>query len=159
MQQPFSWAWVIVSVALFTVFEVLIGRVIAPWLAGAFVSPMLDTRVIMMLHLGSFLVGGFTVGVVSPRVRLYEPAVAAFVAVLLVWLYSFFVPGPSWFYGASWTKLAVSGGIAFAIALWGAWVGEKLMGNVGKDTPAGRMREKLWGPGGNLAGGRDDWLR
>jgi hypothetical protein len=127
-EPAFSTNWVVLSVVIFTAMEVLLGHLLGPAVVGAYVSPMLHHRVMMVLHLGSFLVGGVVVGVVSPGLRLVEPAVGAFIAVALQLIMGLFMPNV--FYGFSSQKLLWGGGIAFLVALFGAWTGEKWMGNV-----------------------------
>jgi hypothetical protein len=81
-------------------------------------------------------------------VRLLEPAAAAFVSVAMVLLMGVFLPNA--FLRFDLMRLLVGGGIAFSLALGGAWSGEKLMGNVGADdedvqeTARGRLRASLW---------------
>src|SRR5205823_5482905 len=92
--------------------------------------------------------GGVLVGVLSPGVRMKEPAVGALISVLLVFMISFFMP--NFFYAFDITKVLIGGGIAFALALAGAYSGEKFMGNVdaghpsAQETRRGRLRAKLW---------------
>lgn len=156
--QPFSTWWMLASVLIFTGMEILIAMLIAPAIfAGRLASPMLQMRLQMLMHLGSFLIGGIFVGIISPRVRMMEPAVGAIIAVALVFMMSFFMPHS--FMHWSWTKLAVGGGIAFGLALFGAYTGEKWMGNItDPSTARGRMREKLWGDHGMLSRGDPRFL-
>lgn len=151
--QPFSTWWMIASVVIFTAMEILIALVLAPAIfAGRLASDMLQMRLQMMMHLASFLVGGLFVGIISPRVRMMEPAVGAFIAVALVFLMSVFMPHH--FFHWSWGKVAVGGGIAFAIALFGAYTGEKWMGNVSEPgSRRAELRDKMWGDQGLLSRG------
>ena len=109
---------------------------------------MFHLEVQMMMHLASFYIGGFLVGLLSPGRRLVEPAVGAFLSVAIVWLISFFMP--SWFYLFDLKRLFIGGAIGFALALAGAWLGERLMGNLDADDPAalgtarGRLRASMW---------------
>jgi len=152
--QPFSIEWTVASVVLFTAIEILIGGWLGPVMWGRYVSPMLHAKVIMLMHLGSYFCGGILVGIISPRIRMLEPAVAAFVSVALVLVMAFFLPvgfvrlpgltvigGPF-----SLGKLIIGGGIAFGLALLGAYLGEKWMGNVADDpsTARGRLRSRMW---------------
>lgn len=143
----------IASVVIFTAMEIVIALVLAPAIfAGRLASPMLQIRLQMMMHLASFLVGGIFVGIISPRVRMMEPAVGAFIAVVLVFLMSVFMPHH--FFQWSWGKVAIGGGIAFAIALFGAYTGEKWMGNVTEPgTRRAELRDKMWGDQGLLSRG------
>lgn len=155
--QRFSVGWTVVSIVLFCAVEIFLGGFVGPVLVGAFVSQALYLKLQMLLMLGSYYVGGILVGILSPRVRLVEPAVGAFVSVGVVFLMSFFLP-------YTWLrfepgKMLVGGGIAFVLALAGAYTGESWMGNVGDDpsTARGRLRQRMWGERGLLSGG-EDWL-
>ncbi len=153
-KQPFSTGWVIASIVIFTALELLIGLVLAPAIfAGRMVaSQMWRIRVEMLMHLGSFFLGGILVGLLSPGVRLLEPAVGAFVSVLLVFLWAVFMPY-SWFH-FDLSKIVVGGGIAFGLGLAGAYSGEKWMGNIPDDGARARLRSRMWGDRGML--GRSD---
>ncbi len=146
--RPFSTPWTVVSVFLFLGVELFIGTWLGPLVLGKYVSPMFHLQLQMMMHLVSFYLGGVLVGVLSPGVRLKEPAVGAFASVMIVFMISFFMP--NWFYRFDLSKVVVGGGIAMLLALMGAWSGEKFMGNVEPHDPAaqstarGRLRAKLW---------------
>jgi hypothetical protein len=158
--QPFSWAWVLASVLIITLMELLIAMVLAPAiLVGFLASPMLQMRLQMLMHLGSFLLGGWFVGVISPRVRLWEPAVGAAIAVMIVFLMSFFLPHS--FIHWSWGKIFIGGGIAFALALSGAYTAERWMGNIAdddNDSRRARLRDDLWGSQGLLSRGDERFI-
>lgn len=145
--QAFSAAWVLAGVFIITAMELLIALAIAPaTLTGHLASPMLRMRLEMLMHLASFFVGGLAVGVISPRVRLLEPAVAAFLSVAIVFMTSFFMPGR--FLHFSMEKVLIGGGIAFALAMAGAYTGERWMGNIEEtqpDSARAAVRKKLWG--------------
>jgi hypothetical protein len=151
--QPFSWGWVAASVLIFTALEIAIAVLLAPAIfAGRLASPMLQMRLQMLMHLGSFLLGGLAVGIISPRVRLWEPAAGAFVAVLIVFMMSFFMP--TFWLSFHLDKVLVGGGVAFVLALAGAYTGEKWMGNVENDDDRrARIRQKMWGDHGLLSHG------
>jgi hypothetical protein len=143
--RPFSTPWCVASVALYCAVEVILGTFIGPWVVGAYVSPMLHYRLMTAMHVGSFFLGGVLVGMASPGVRLLEPAVGAVIAVFLTLAMSIFMPHAFMIF--SMDKLFVGGGIAFVLAMFGAWTGEKWMGNVGEDDPAllrARLRKRLW---------------
>lgn len=151
MSQPFSVRWVTASVVVFTALEILIALVLSPAIFGAkLASPMVQMRIEMIMHLASFYLGGVVVGLLSPGVRLTEPAVGAVVSVVLVFLMSVFLPQSYLHFDL--TKIAIGGGIAFALALAGAYTGEQIMGNVSADdeTARGRLRSGLWGEQGTL---------
>ncbi|MBL8916169.1 MAG: hypothetical protein JNM17_36045 [Archangium sp.] len=145
-ERPFSSGWVMLSVVLFLAIELIIGTWLGPLIVGKYVSPMFHYQVQMLMHLGSLYLGGLAVGIVSPGRRLMEPAVGAFISVLLVFLMSFFMP--TWFFVFDLTKVLVGGGIGFLLALFGAWTGEKWMGNLPpdemKNTTRGRLRSSMW---------------
>lgn len=151
--RPFSMGWAMLSLVLFLAFELVIGQWLAPLVVGAYVSPMFHTQTQMLLHLVALYLGGLAVGLVSPGRRLLEPAVGAFCSVLLSFLMSFFMP--SWFFVFDLMKIAVGGGIAFFVALAGAWHGESLMGNLEeqqlKASLRGRVRATLWEEDSSLA--------
>lgn len=145
--QPFSRAWVVASVLIITGLELLIALAIAPAvLTGRLASEMLRMRLEILMHLASFYLGGFAVGLLSPGVRLNEPAVGAFLSVGLVFLTSFFLPHAYLHFSVE--KLLIGGGIAFVLAMMGAYTGERWMGNVETQRPdsarAG-VRRRLWG--------------
>ncbi len=155
----FSTPWLLASVVIFTAVELLITLALAPaLLVGRLGSPMLRLRLEMLMHLGSFWAGGLLVGVISPRVRMLEPAVGAFASVALVLMSSVFLPYTTLRFSTD--KLVVGGGLAFLLALAGAYAGEKLMGNVGPDDPSarGKLRRSLWGERGVLSRGDPRWL-
>lgn len=146
--RPFSTAWMLASVGLFLGCELIIGTWIGPMVLGKYVSPMFHLQLQMMMHLASFYLGGFLVGLISPGVRLQEPAAAAFLSVGVVFMISFFMP--TFFYPFSLGRMLVGGVIALLLALAGAYSGEKVMGNIAPDEPdarataRGRLRAALW---------------
>ena len=81
-----------------------------------------------VLNLLSFFVGGVVIGVVSPGLRIDEPAVGAFLSVGLLLVVTLFTPYS--FISFSLTKLLLGGGIAFALALSGAKLGERITGKL-----------------------------
>jgi hypothetical protein len=149
----FSLPWLVLSVFIFTMVELAMALVLAPAMAvGHAGSPMLDLRIGMLMHLASYFVGGFLVGVFSPGVRLLEPAVGAVVAVALVLLMAVFLPSPLVQFSLG--KLVMGGGIAFVLALVGAYLGEVLMGNMGDaNSKRSKFRRTLWDERGMLARG------
>ena len=146
--RPFSMGWMFTSVGLFLASELVIGTWIGPLVLGKYVSPMFHLQLQMMMHLGSFYLGGLLVGIISPGIRLKEPAVAAFLSVVLVFMISFFML--TYWYPFSMDRMLVGGVIAMLIALAGAYSGEKVMGNIRPDEPEasqtarGRLRAALW---------------
>lgn len=159
-RQPFSWAWVIAAVVIITGMEIAIAVVISPLLlASRLATQMVQLRLDMLMHLASFLVGGWVVGVISPRVRMWEPAVGAAISVAIVFLMSVFLPH-TWMRW-DWNKIFIGGGIAFVLALAGAYTAEKWMGNVESDNPESRrarLRRDLWGSSGMLSRGDERFV-
>ena len=64
---------------------------------------------------------------ISPGIRMVEPAVGAFLSIALVVVLTLFTPYT--FIAFSANKLLLGGGVAFVLALAGAYVGERLAGN------------------------------
>lgn len=126
-ERPFSRSWVLISMAVFITAEILIGYLLGGIIVGKYVS--IGLRFIMqgLCMLFSFYVGGLIIGLVSPGVRIAEPAVGAFLSIALMMILTLFTP--SFFYHFSLIKVVFGGGIAFALALAGAKTGEKIMGN------------------------------
>lgn len=158
VERPFSSAWLIVSVILFLGVELLIGTWIGPLVIGKYVSPVFNLQVQALMHLASFYVGGVLVGLLSPGIRMKEPAAGAFISVLVVFLMSFFMP--HWYYRFDLQKVLIGGGIAVVLALAGAYSGEKMMGNIEPDdldaqsTTRGKLRAALWNDADGMLGGR-----
>lgn len=133
-----SWPWVAGAFAIYVVTEVVLGGLLSGLLTG-FVSWPFRMRLEVLLMAASWWLGGLLVGLISPKVRLVEPAIAAALAVLLTMLYAVFVP-IGWF-RISLGRAAVGSAIAFGLALWGADTGERLaarMGNKASRDYAGR---------------------
>jgi hypothetical protein len=124
----FSTFWMVMSIVVFIVAEVVIGYVVGTFLLGSYVSRMWHLRMQVVLYLGAYFVGGLVVGLISPGVRMIEPAIGAFVSVFLTLAISLFLPHT--FMRLDFGKLLLGGGIAFAIAFAGARIGERMMGNV-----------------------------
>ncbi|MFZ5472215.1 MAG: hypothetical protein ACOZIN_22515 [Myxococcota bacterium] len=152
--RSFSPAWTVLSVFLFLAVELVIGVWVGPMVVGRYVSPMFHLQLQMIMHLASFYLGGVLVGLLSPGVRLKEPAVGAAISVVVVFLFSFFMP--TWFYLVSPGRMAIGALIAMGLAVGGAYSGERLMGNIdanGEDarrTARGRLRSRLWNESSGL---------
>ncbi len=129
MIKELSWTWVFSSFGVFVVLELFLGGVIGGVVLSRFVPHMLTYQIEVLLTLSSFFIGGAIVGLISPTVRILEPALAAFGSVLLTLSISFF--SPYQFMSFTWTKVLVGGGIAFLLALFGARFGEKLSARMG----------------------------
>ena len=126
--RPFSWSWVFISMALFVGVELVLGGLVGEVVVGRYVS--ISTRFLLqgVLNLASYFVGGIVVGVISPGVRIKEPALGAFFAVALMLVLTVFTPYS--FLRFSLTKVLIGGAIAYVLALTGAKIGERLMGNL-----------------------------
>lgn len=129
--EPFSWKWVFISLAIFIGMEVILGVLLGYVVVGRYVSLSLRFLLQGLLNLASYFVGGFLIGVVSPRVRVVEPAVGAFFAVAATIGLTLFTPYA--FIRFSMTKILIGGAIAFALALTGAKLGERLTGRLPRE--------------------------
>jgi len=127
MKRPISTKWVVLSVLIFTAFEVLLGQGVTKLLEGSTTSHMLKQRIELALMSASFLAGGFLIGVLSPGPRLLEPAIGAAITVVFTFLIAFF--SPIVVFQASLSRMVVGGALGFVLALFGAHLGEKLTGN------------------------------
>jgi len=129
--RSFSTFWLVVSIVLFCTIEIVIGGYVGPVLLGKFVSRMLLLKMEVLLNLGSYFLGGILIGVITPGVRIYEPAVGAAVSVFLALAISIFLPHS--FLHLSVNKVLIGGGIGFFLAFAGARIGERFMGNIKED--------------------------
>ena len=125
----FSMKWVLFSVLIYITAEIGLGLWVGGVVVGKYISISLRFMLQGLLNLASYFVGGFIIGLISPGLRIYEPAAGAFLAVSLTLLLSFFTPYS--FIPFSMTKMLLGGGIAFFLALAGARLGERLCGNRG----------------------------
>jgi hypothetical protein len=121
---PFSWSWVLASMAVFVIAQLVLSVVLGQMLLGSRIPHGLQQVVQGLLMLVSYFAGGFIVGVVSPGVRMLEPALGAFLSIFLVVFVSFVLPNS--YIHFEWLKMIIGGAIAFALALYGATLGEKL---------------------------------
>ena len=127
MVRPFSWKWVLISMAVFVAVELILGGFFGHVLLGRYTSISLRFMLQGLLHVVSFFVGGLIVGFFSPGVRIQEPATGAFLSVALMLSMSLFTPYS--FIRFSLFKMLLGGAVAFALALAGAKLGERLSGN------------------------------
>ncbi len=126
-KQEFSKPWMFISFAIYFVTEIILGGVIGNVVIGNYMSFHLHFMLQGLLNLISYFIGGFIIGLISPGIRIYEPAAGAFLSVLVTLLLTLFTPFS--FFHFSLTKLIIGGGIAFFLALSGAKLGEKTAGN------------------------------
>lgn len=122
--QPFSWGWVFGSMAVFVVAQLVLALVIGQVLIGGRIAYGLQQLVQGLLILVSYLLGGFVIGVISPKIRIIEPALGAFLSIFLVVFVSFVMPNT--YIHFNWWRMGLGGVIAFVLALYGATLGEKL---------------------------------
>lgn len=127
-ERPFSIFWVTVSMATFIAVELFIGGLIGPFLQGRYTSIALGFTLQGLLNLTSYLIGGFLVAIISPGIRIAEPATGAFFSVALVQVLTLFTP--SRFLQPDHGKILIGGIIALILATVGATAGETLMGNL-----------------------------
>jgi len=126
--QPFSKKWMIASAGIFIAVELFLGGLIGEVVVGKFLSISLRFLIQGLLNLVSFFIGGFIIGLISPGIRTKEPAVGAFLSVAIMLCLSFFTPYS--FIHFSLTKMLIGGGVAFFLALAGARLGERVVGNI-----------------------------
>lgn len=126
--QPFAWRWVAGSMVVFVVLELLLGEGLAHLLDGRVLSDGTGLLLRNGLQLVAFFGGGALIGVVSPKLRLIEPALGAVGCIGLILVMTWMTPLR--FYGYGGVRLVAACGVSFAAALAGAWVGERLSGNV-----------------------------
>lgn len=125
--RPFSKKWMFASFLIFMASELFIGGLVGNLLVGRYVSISLRFMLQGLLNLAGYFVGGFIIGLISPGIRIYEPAVGAFLSVAVMLSLSLFTPYT--FIHFSLTKMLIGGCIAFFLALSGARLGEKIAGN------------------------------
>ena len=125
--RPFSTNWMFISMGIFIGVELLLGGVIGEMVVGRFVSLSLRFFLQGLLYLASFFIGGFIIGVISPGIRIREPAMGAFLSVALMLILSIFTPYT--FIRFSLTKMIIGGAVAFFLSLTGAKIGEKATGH------------------------------
>lgn len=123
----FSKKWMFASMAIFIGVELIIGGLVGNLVLGGFMSLSLRFMLQGLLNLVSFFIGGFIIGLISPGVRIHEPAVGAFFSVSIMIFLSVFTPFS--FIQFSLTKMLIGGVAAFFLALIGARLGEKVAGN------------------------------
>ena len=109
---------------IFIAAEIIIGGWVGNLVGGSYTSMGLRFMLQGLLQLISFFIGGFIIGLISPGIRITEPAVGAFLSVALIFVVTMFTPYS--FIHFSTTKLIIGGIIAFGLALTGARFGEKI---------------------------------
>jgi len=122
--QPFSMRWVLASIVVFVLAQLVLAVIVGQVLIGSRIPTGMHQVVQGLLILISYFVGGFVIGVISPKIRIIEPALGAFASIFLVVLVSFVMPNSYIYF--NWLKMFIGGAIAFALAMYGATLGEKL---------------------------------
>lgn len=112
---------------IFIVLELALGQLVADFVVGKYKSMHLAFLLKGLLNLASYFLGGLIVGLISPGIRLLEPALGAFLSLALMLSITFFTPYS--FLHFSMSKLVIGGIIAFFLAITGAKIGEQLSGN------------------------------
>ncbi len=126
--QPFAWRWVFGSMVIFIVLELAMGEGMARVLEGRVLSDGTGMLLRNGLQLAAFFIGGLTIGVVSPKLRLIEPALGAAGCMLFIGALTWMTPVR--FYSFGGIQLIVACAVSFVVALAGAWMGERVMGNI-----------------------------
>ncbi len=126
-QQAFSKRWMVLSAVIFIGIELFLGGLIGEVVVGRFMSLHLRFFLQGLLNLISFFIGGFIIGLISPGIRILEPALGAFFSVALMLCLTLFTPYS--FIRFSMSKLFIGGGVAFLLAYMGARWGERVAGN------------------------------
>lgn len=118
-EQPFSWPWVWMSLGSFVLAQFLLHGVIfsAASIHGLF---LLES----MIDLFTYFLGGFMVGVVSPKIRVLEPTVGAVIALVMTLNVGMWMPFN--FFTGGIVKTLIMSGVVAATAYQGAYIGEKL---------------------------------
>ena len=114
--KKFQWKWVIVGVIIGFALNVLLVFL----LSTIFLAHILKSALVGFIV--SFVVTGFIVGFRSPGETLKEPAFAGLFAVILDWIFLVLIvsiPVPA-------TYLIVGLVLGFMLALFGAWLGERV---------------------------------
>ncbi len=125
--QNFSKRWMWISFGTFILAELILGGLVGGLVVGKYMSIHLRFMLQGLLNLVAYFIGGFIIGLISPGIRVYEPAAGAFLSVLVMLVLTLFTPFS--FIHFSVTKVLIGGGIAFFLALTGAKLGEKMAGN------------------------------
>jgi stress response protein SCP2 len=128
----FSWAWMLASLVVFIITEIGIAGLFQTNLFWSFIPQSFRFLVEIVSFSISFLVGGMIVGLVSPSIRVLEPAIAAFFSVIILLSNGFFTAHG--FADFSLIKMLIGGSVAFALAMSGARLGEAMAAKFGNRT-------------------------
>jgi stress response protein SCP2 len=127
--KSFSWGWMLSSLVVFIIAEIAIAGLFQTNLFWSFIPQSFRYLVEIVSFALSFLLGGIIVGLVSPSIRVLEPAIAAFFSVIILLSNGFFTPHG--FADFSLIKMLIGGSIAFALAMSGARLGETIAAKMG----------------------------
>lgn len=116
--------------AAFIAAEILVGGLIGEWLLARVVSINTNFLLQGLINLAGFALGGFVIGLISPGRRITEPAVGGFATMVLISIIALFVPFRWMGYTSS--GVLIAGAFAAALGAGGAYMGEKLTGNLGE---------------------------
>ena len=125
-ESSFSAFWLFASMALFILVEIVIGGLIGEFLVGRYLSISLSFTLQGLLNLSAYFIGGFIIGLISPGLRIGEPALGAFLSVGVMLTMSLFTPFT--FMQFSLVRWLVGGVIAAFLAFVGAELGERATG-------------------------------
>lgn len=128
-EENISKGWVYFSLFLFMVIEIGIAYWFAYYFRGQLYGHVTALKLEVVALLSTYFVGGFVIGFFSPAVRVYEPAIAAFLSTLLAFLISFFTPH-TWIH-FDFNKALIGGSIASICAMAGADLGERAAAKLG----------------------------
>ncbi len=118
----FSWGWMILSLISFFAVELIIYHQLGPALRQAIEGADDWASALLMVGVAGFWLVGLLIGWLSPQVRVLEPALGAFIAVVSTHCYIFY--DPTLGLPLRWAMLA--GSSAFILSIVGAELGERL---------------------------------
>jgi stress response protein SCP2 len=130
--KSFSWVWMLASLVVFIIAEIAIAGLFQTNLFWSFIPQSFRYLVEIVSFALSFLLGGIVVGLVSPSIRVLEPAIAAFFSVIILLSNGFFTQHG--FADFSLIKMLIGGSVAFALAMSGARLGETIAAKMGNRT-------------------------
>lgn len=130
--------WIVFSMVIFIVTELLIGGVVGRFLPS-FMSIPLGFMLMGLLHLMGYFVGGIFIGATFPKKRMLEPPLGAVCCVFLIYITTFFIPMT--FYQYSLWKVLGASIISFVVTFIGTSIGEKLVSNLKTATSTNKNNE------------------
>jgi len=110
-----QWKWVLISLGIFFVAQLILGVVFVIFGVLTFGFGFL---LFLILKPAIYFVGGYITGTLSPEITIKEPAIGALIMVVLG---SFFDSTRA---ESSFLWLIISGAVAYFCALWGARLAE-----------------------------------